>query len=47
VKYEEGISSSIELTTANNQLLESQANFINAAFQLIQAKSNLDKALNQ
>ncbi len=47
VKYEEGISSSIELTTANNQLLESQANFINAAFQLIQAKANLDKALNQ
>ena len=47
VKYEEGISSSIELTTVNNQLLESQANFINAAFQLIQAKANLDKALNQ
>ena len=47
IKYEEGISSSLELTQANNQLLQSQSNFIASAFQLIQAKSNLDKALNQ
>lgn len=47
IKYDEGINSSLELTTANNQLLETQGNFINAAFQLIQAKSNLDQALNQ
>jgi len=47
IKYEEGISSSLELTQTNNQLLESQGNFIQAAVQLIQAKSNLDKALNQ
>ena len=47
IKYEEGLSSSLELTQTNNQLLESQGNFIQAAFQLIQAKSNLDKALNQ
>lgn len=47
IKYDEGISSSLDLTTANNQLLDAQANFINAAFQLIQAKANLDKALNQ
>lgn len=47
IKYEEGISSSLDLTTANKQLLESQTKFINAAFQLIQAKATLDKALNQ
>ena len=47
IKYEEGISSSLELTQANNQLLQSQSRYISSAFQLIQAKSNLDKALNQ
>jgi outer membrane protein TolC len=45
-KYDEGISSSLELTQANNQLLETQGSFINASFQLINAKVNLDKALN-
>ena len=45
-KYDEGINSSLELTQANNQLLETQGNFINASFQLINAKVNLDKALN-
>lgn len=47
IKYDEGISSSLDLTTANNQLLDIQSKFISAAFQLIQAKANLDKALNQ
>ena len=47
IKYEEGISASLELTQANNQLLQSQTSYISAAVQLIQAKSNLDKALNQ
>ncbi|MBL4707997.1 MAG: TolC family protein [Flavobacteriales bacterium] len=47
IKYDEGISSSSELTQANNQLLETQGNYIQAALQLIKAKSNLDKALNQ
>ena len=46
IKYQEGISSSLELTQANNQLLESQGNFINASLQLINAKANLDQALN-
>ncbi|MEQ8908397.1 MAG: TolC family protein [Vicingaceae bacterium] len=45
-KYDEGVSSSLELTQANNQLLETQGNFINAALQLINAKANLDQALN-
>lgn len=47
IKYDEGISTSLDLTQANNQLLETQGSFINASFQLINAKSNLDKALNQ
>lgn len=45
-KYSEGINSSLELSQANNQLLEAQGSFINASFQLINAKVNLDKALN-
>lgn len=47
IKYDEGISSSSELTQANNQLLQTQGDYIQAALQLIQAKSNLDKALSQ
>ena len=46
IKYDEGVSSSLELTQANNQLLETQGNFISAALQLINAKANLDQALN-
>ncbi len=45
-KYDEGINTSMELTQANNQLLETQGNFIKASFELINAKVNLDKALN-
>jgi outer membrane protein TolC len=46
VKYKEGISSSLELTQANNQLLSTQGNYLNSILQLISAKSKLDKALN-
>lgn len=46
IKYQEGISTSLELTQANNQLIEIQGNYINSALQLINAKSNLDQALN-
>lgn len=46
IKYNEGVSSSMELTQANNQLLDTQGNYINASLQLINAKSTLDKALN-
>ncbi len=45
-KYDEGLSSSLELTTANNQLLTTQQAYIQASFQLIDAKVKLDKALN-
>ncbi len=46
VKYREGMSSSTDLTQANNQLVQSQGNFVRAALQLIQAKAELNKALN-
>ncbi|MEX2380440.1 MAG: TolC family protein, partial [Vicingaceae bacterium] len=46
IKYDEGVSGSMELTQANNQLLDTQGNYIKASLQLINAKSNLDKALN-
>lgn len=47
IKYDEGIVKSLDLTTANDQLLKTQGQYINAALELIKAKSNLDKALNQ
>ena len=47
IKYDEGIVKSLDLTQANNQLLTTQGNFISAALQLINAKTELDKALNQ
>ncbi len=46
IKYNEGLSTSLELTQAQNQYLETQGNYINSIFQLITAKSKLDKALN-
>ncbi len=46
IKYKEGVSSSLELTQANNQLLSTQGNYLNSILQLISAKSKLDKALN-
>lgn len=45
-KYDEGLSSSLELTTANNQLLTAQQAYIQASFQLIDSKVKLDQALN-
>ena len=45
-KYEEGLNSSLELTTANNQLLNAQQSYIQASFQLIDSKVKLDQALN-
>lgn len=43
-KFKEGVASSLELTQAQNQELSSQANFIAAMFEVINAKSELDKA---
>lgn len=46
VRYKEGVASSIELTQVQNQFLGTQGNYINAIFQLLNAKTKLDKAFN-
>jgi len=47
VKYEEGVGSSIEVTTAETSLKESQNNYINALYDLLINKVNVDKALGK
>lgn len=46
IKYKEGVSSSFELNVAERQLLSEQTNYINAAYNLLNAKQQLDKSLN-
>ncbi len=46
VKYNEGMSSSFELSQAQNQMLTTQGNYINATLQLLNARTRLNKALN-
>lgn len=46
VKFFEGISTSFELTTAQNQLYTMQQNYLQAMLNVISAKAYLDKALN-
>ena len=45
VKYEQGVGSSIEVTTAETSLKEAQNNYINALYDMLINKVNLDKAL--
>ena len=47
IKYQEGISTSLDLTNAQNQLYNSQQNYMIAISQVIQSKIALDKALNK
>jgi outer membrane protein len=47
IMHREGLSSSLELTQANDQLLATQANYLNALFELLNAKNNLEKALGK
>jgi Outer membrane protein len=44
-KYEQGLSSSLELTTANNNLLTAQSNYISAVLTLLNAQDSLKKLL--
>ena len=46
IRYKEGIASSIELTQVQNQYLQTQGNYISSIFQLLNAKTKLDKAHN-
>lgn len=47
IKFKEGISASMELTQADRQFQESQSQYIGALFQLLNAKTKLDKALSK
>jgi outer membrane protein len=46
-KFKNGTSSSLELTQINNQYLTNQSNYHSAIFELLNAKSKLDKVLNK
>lgn len=47
IKYEQGVGSSIEVTTAETALKESQNNYINALYDLMINRVNVDKALGK
>lgn len=44
-KYEAGVGSNLELVTAESALKESETNYLNAVYDLIIAKTDLDKSL--
>lgn len=46
-KYKSGVGSSLELTTAEQELYRTQANYLNALYDLAVAKTDLDKALGK
>jgi outer membrane protein TolC len=45
IKYNEGILSSLELTQAQNQFLQSQTNYYSSIIELTSAKAALEKIL--
>ncbi len=45
-KYKEGVSTSMELTQAQNQYLNNQSNYFKSIMELVSAKMKLDKVLN-
>ncbi len=45
VKYNEGVGSSIEMSNAQSELYKTQATYISALYDLLNAKTDLDKAL--
>ncbi len=47
IKFKEGIGSSIELIQSENDLLNAQASFVEAARQLLDSRVSLDKNLNK
>jgi outer membrane protein TolC len=46
-KHEQGIISSIDLTTASNNLLQAESNYLNALFEVLNAKTDLEMLLNK
>jgi len=47
IMHREGLATSLELTQANDQLLTTQSQYLQAMFDLLHAKNNLDKALGR
>lgn len=47
IMFREGMATSLELTQASDQMLTTQANFVNAMFELLEAKTKLEKALDR
>ncbi len=47
IKFKEGLSSSLELTQAENQLLTAQSDYLNAMQSLLTAKENVQKAIGK
>lgn len=47
VKFQEGVSSSAELSVQQNQYLTAQSNYYNSIFELLSAKVKLERMLNQ
>lgn len=47
IKYREGVGSSLEMTQAEQELYRTQANRLNALYDLVLAKAALDKALGK
>ncbi len=45
IKYNEGVGSSLEMSNAQTELLTTQTNYINALYDLLNAKTDLDKSL--
>jgi outer membrane protein TolC len=46
LKYQQGLVSSLDLTTANNNYLQAESGYITALVQVLNAKLDLDKLLN-
>lgn len=46
-KQKNGLASSMDVTITNNQYLQTQGNYINALYRILEAKATLDKALNK
>jgi len=45
-KFQHGTASSLDVTTANSSLLQTQGNYINAMMEALSAKTELEKLLN-
>jgi outer membrane protein len=46
-KYEQGVASSLDLTSANNNLLTAQGNYVSAVLQVLNAEAELQNLLGK